>query len=154
MNKKPWSGIWILSVLILAAGMACNGVTSTLQAGQASSKPHAGKWAAQVKYKTSGGDEMTWALSFTVSDDAKQITQAQVMHYLGELAPDTEATVLMALQPVDIENNSFSISFSELSNYSMRTYKFKGNFASASRADGTLAIGDTTYPFTAAPAEQ
>jgi hypothetical protein len=151
-NKLPLLTGGILLAFLLMLGTSCKSIASPSSPAATASKPQSGKWLASLTYPASGGQDVTWALVFTVSEDGKQISSAQASHYLGQLTPDTRATVLMALQPEEIENGSFSISFTEFSGFTTYTRTFEGTFTSSSQATGTLKTGGETYAWTAAPA--
>jgi hypothetical protein len=150
MSKRSWLVIGVLSVFLLMVGTGCNAIVGSKPAAT-TSRPQSGKWTASLAYPVSGGQDVTWTLVFTVSEDGKQISSAQATHHLGKLAPDTQVTVLMALQPEEIQNDSFSISFTEFSGFTTYTRKFEGTFVSSSQATGTLKTGGATYPWTATP---
>jgi len=150
-NKVPLLVIGVLIAFPLMLGMGCKSITGSSKPTATASKPQSGKWRASLTYAASSGQDVTWTLVFTVSEDGTQISSAQAMHYLGKLTPDTQATVLMALQPEEIKNDSFSISFTEFSGYTTYTRTFEGIFTSPSEATGTLKTGGAIYSWTATP---
>lgn len=143
------TGVSLICLLLLGTG--CSSIMGSFGHSGAASRPQSGEWKATLTYPGSGGQDVTWTLVFTVSEDGKQIDNAQAMHYLGKLTSDTQVTVLMALQPEEIEGDSFSISFTDFSGYATYTRTFEGTFTSPSEATGTLQIRGETYSWTATP---
>lgn len=144
--------IFLLTLTVLLVGMSCSTVTNLLKTGSTGANPQAGEWSAVFQYTTGGGEDIHWTLDFTVDEGGNQLSNATVLYYYGEMTPDTQATVLLALQPVEIKNGTFAISFSDWRGYSMSTYEFAGQFTSSTQAKGTAKIGDESHGWTAEPA--
>jgi alpha-tubulin suppressor-like RCC1 family protein len=142
-------------ILILFVGISCSWAGNSSASGSTSLKPQAGAWKAALDIQREEGNDEHWGLSFIVSNDGKQITQAQGAHYYGELTADTQVSVDMDINiPEKIINNSFTLSFKELRGFSISTYTFEGTFLSAVEAKGTVTILSTEYSWIAAPTTQ
>jgi hypothetical protein len=126
-KNKTWLPVLIALVLLITA---C----------QSASLAQKGKWTASLQPNTN----VTWTLIFSVDANGKQIASGALLNF------GKTSTVL--LQPVDIKNNQFKLSFQYMNGFALSTYEFDGAFTSVSTAAGTVDIGGKNYQWTAAPA--
>jgi hypothetical protein len=132
-------------------------VSANTTYGIAPIPPQTGEWNAkyQVLYK-SDVDEC-WDIVFIISDDGKQIVQAQATQYLGKWTPDTKTTVVLDTQtPKQIVNNTFTLNFPAPSwDWDpTETIEFKGTFLSDKVVNGTVIIRQQTHKWEAYPSEK
>jgi hypothetical protein len=73
MNRRYLLVTGFLSVSLLVVGMSCNPVAVLLDSATTDSEPQSGEWSGSLSYPTSEGQDVTWHLSFTVTEDRKQI---------------------------------------------------------------------------------
>jgi alpha-tubulin suppressor-like RCC1 family protein len=149
MGRKHLRAGLIFSILAFLTAVNCSSLDGLSAAGTGSFKPQGGPWNISLLVR----DVVHWEVSFTVSDDGERILQAQALNYAGTLTPNTPVTIVFDTgMPEKIDDNkSFELSFSIYSGFSMNTYVFKGTFASAAQAAGTVRLGDTDYHWTAYP---
>ncbi|MCL2136973.1 MAG: hypothetical protein FWH40_05580 [Coriobacteriia bacterium] len=147
-----------ISVLLLCSLLSgCNIIRQIGPStkGSASSetfdKVQTGEWEGSFSYKLANGKTETWLVYFDVKDDGKTITSVELVHYIGELTADTDATALFTVLDKKISNNAFEFSLTEMVSYSTHTYKGSVTFTSSKEASGNLNIGGDDYKFTATP---
>ena len=118
---------------------------------EASGKVQPGSWEAAFSISLANGKTENWIVDFFVNDDGKTVSSVELIHYIGELTPDTNATALFTVIDAAIKKNSFDFSLTELVSYSTKTYKGKVTFTSSKEAEGVLNISGDDYGFTAVP---
>jgi hypothetical protein len=140
--------LFLLAVLAIHA-IACN----LPLANRASSQPQAGDWTGSLQFQSENGNTITWVIDFTVSENGKELTFFQAAHYLGELADNTEVSLLWPADTIKIKGGSFRVSMSEFSNYTSYSYEIEGKFVSSTELEGSAEIWGDTYTWTAAPVD-
>lgn len=138
-------------ICLFVMGISCTTTGSVSAPTTGKITPKAGVWSASIQIPESGGDKLTFNLDFVVSADGKQISRAQLSHFIGELTDSTIISGAFANNPSTIQNNSFTISFWEPNGSYNETYDFKGTFTSSIEAKGVLPITGKDYSWTASP---
>lgn len=133
--------------LLGAAGCVSQASALTNEAGD----PQPGWWEAEFSIELTNGKMEHWMVYFMVTDDGKEISSVEMVHYIGELTSSTYPTALFTVLDSPIENDSFAFSLTELAGYSTYTYKGNVTFISSEEADVILNVYDVDYQFTAVP---
>ena len=124
---------------------------ATDSSSDATGKVQPGGWEASFSIDLANGKTENWIVDFHVDDDGKTVSSVELIHYIGVLTPDTNATALFTVIDAPIKKNSFDFSLTELVSYSTQTYKGSVTFTSSEEADGMLSISGDDYRFTAVP---
>ena len=160
MKKKTNKVVIIPAMLIMFLCIAlagCNTPAQTGAPGRDSGQTEAvgtvlpGGWEGGFSIGLANGTAENWIVDFFVNDDGKTVSSVELIHYIGDLTPDTNATALLTVIDAEITNNSFDFTLSELVSYSMNTYEGSVTFTSSKEAEGILNIDGDDNRFTAVP---
>jgi hypothetical protein len=115
MNERNPHVLVTFIILLFLTVVNCSFIGGLSKTGSSLVKPQSGEWKASLLFKTPGSSDQHWVFSFSVSDDGKQITQARLFRYSGDLTPDTRISISEIISmPVDITNNSILLSFTDM----------------------------------------